>query len=45
MEVQHKHKEGVTVSYRDNQLATIDSREVAEMLGKGHAELFHTINL
>ena len=44
MEVQHKHKEGVTVSYRDNQLATIDSREVAEMLGKGHAELLRDID-
>ena len=34
--VKHMHKEGVTVGYRDNNLAAIDSREVAEMLGKEH---------
>ena len=42
--LKHKHKEGVTVGYRNNQLATIDSREVAEMLGKGHAELLRDID-
>ena len=44
MELKHKHKEGVTISYKDSQLATIDSREVAEMLGKGHAELLRDID-
>lgn len=28
--LRHKHREGVTVGYRDNQLVTIDSREVAD---------------
>lgn len=42
--VKHMHKEGVTVGYRKNNLTTIDSREVAEMLGKGHAELLRDID-
>ena len=42
--IKHKRKEGVIVGYRNNQLATIDSREVAEMLGKGHAELLRDID-
>lgn len=41
--LKHKHKEGVTVSYKDSQLATIDSREVAEMLGKEHSYLLREI--
>ena len=41
--VKHKRKEGVIVGYRNNQLATIDSREVAEMLGKEHSELLKEI--
>ena len=42
--VKHMHKEGITVGYRDNQLATIDSREVAEMLDKSHSALMKDIN-
>ena len=42
--LKHKHREGITVGYRDKQLTTIDSREVAEMLGKGHAELLRDID-
>lgn len=41
--VKHKRKEGVIVGYRNNQLATIDSREIAEMLGKEHSELLKEI--
>ena len=41
--VKHMHKEGMTVGYRNNQLATIDSREVAEMLGKEHSYLLEMI--
>lgn len=41
--IKHKHKEGVTVGYRNNQLATIDSREVAEMLGKEHKYVLRDI--
>lgn len=41
--LKHKHKEGVTVGYKDNQLATIDSREVAEMLGKEHSYVLEMI--
>lgn len=41
--LKHKHKEGVTVGYKDNQLATIDSREVAEMLGKEHKYVLRDI--
>ena len=41
--LKHKHKEGVSVGYRDNQLATIDSREVAEMLGKEHKHILQYI--
>lgn len=43
MEVKHKHKEGLTVGYKDNQLATIDSREVAQMLGKEHSYVLEMI--
>ena len=42
--LKHKHKEGVNVGYRDNQLATIDSREVAEMMNKRHSEILEYIN-
>lgn len=42
--VKHMHKEGMTVGYRNNQLATIDSREVAEMMGKDHKALLKDIN-
>lgn len=41
--VKHMHKEGVTVGYRDNNLAAIDSREVAEMLGKEHKYVLRDI--
>lgn len=41
--VKHMHKEGMTVGYRNNQLATIDSREVAEMMGKEHKEILQYI--
>ena len=41
--VKHMHKEGVTVGYRDNNLAAIDSREVAEMMGKEHKEILQYI--
>lgn len=41
--VKHMHKEGMTVGYRNNQLATIDSREVAEMLGKEHKYVLRDI--
>lgn len=41
--VKHMHKEGMTVGYRNNQLATIDSREVAEMLGKEHSYVLEMI--
>lgn len=41
--LRHKHREGVTVGYRDNQLVTIDSREVAEMMGKEHSEILNYI--
>lgn len=41
--VKHMHKEGMTVGYRNNQLATIDSREVAEMLGKEHKHVLQYI--
>ena len=43
MEAKHKHKKGVMIGYKNNQLATIDSREVAEMLGKEHSELLKEI--
>lgn len=42
--LKHKHKEGVTVSYKDSQLATIDSREVAELMNKRHSEILEYIN-
>ena len=42
--LKYMHKEGLTVGYRDNQLATIDSREVAEMMGKEHKALLKDIN-
>lgn len=42
--LKYKHKEGLTVGYRDNELATIDSREVAEMMGKEHKALLKDIN-
>lgn len=41
--LKHKHREGITVGYRDNKLVTIDSREVAEMLGKEHSEVLKEI--
>ena len=41
--LKHMHKEGMTVGYRNNQLATIDSREVAEMLGKEHKYVLRDI--
>lgn len=41
--LKHKHKEGVTVGYRDNNLVAIDSREVAEMMGKEHKEILQYI--
>lgn len=37
------HKEGVIVGYRDNNLVAIDSREVAEMLGKEHKYVLRDI--
>ena len=42
--IKHKHKEGVAVGYSDNQLATIDSREVAQMMNKRHSEILEYIN-
>lgn len=42
--VKHKRKEGVIVGYRNNQLATIDSREVAELMNKRHSEILEYIN-
>ena len=42
--VKHRHKEGVVVGYRENQLATIDSREVAQMMNKRHSEILEYIN-
>ena len=41
--VKYMHKEGVMVGYRNNQLVTIDSREVAEMLGKEHSYVLEMI--
>ncbi|MFR4997434.1 MAG: Rha family transcriptional regulator [Clostridium paraputrificum] len=41
--LKHKHREGITVGYRDNKLVTIDSREVAEMLGKEHSYVLEMI--
>lgn len=41
--VKHMHKEGVTVGYKDNQLSILDSKEVAEMLGKEHKQLLREI--
>lgn len=42
--IKHKRKEGVIVGYRNNQLATIDSREVAELMNKRHSEILEYIN-
>lgn len=42
--VKHIHKEGVVVGYRDNQLATIDSREVAEMMEINHWEVLRKLD-
>lgn len=41
--ISHMHKDGVMVGYRNNQLVTIDSREVAEMLGKEHSYVLEMI--
>lgn len=41
--LKHKHKEGVTVGYKDSQLVTIDSREIAQMLGKEHSYVLEMI--
>ena len=41
--IKHMHKDGLLVGYRDNQLATIDSREVSEMMGKEHKEILQYI--
>lgn len=41
--VKHMHKDGVTVGYMDNNLVTLDSREVAEMLGKEHSYVLEMI--
>lgn len=38
------HKYGLLVGYKDNQLATIDSREVAQMMNKRHSEILEYIN-
>lgn len=37
------HKDGLLVGYKDNQLATIDSREIAQMLGKEHSYVLEMI--
>lgn len=42
--VKHIHKEGVTVGYMDNNLVTLDSREVAGMMGKRHSEILEYLN-
>ena len=39
----HMHKDGLLVGYKDNQLATIDSREIAQMLGKEHSYVLEMI--
>lgn len=41
--LKYNHKKGVTVCYSDNNLTTIDSREVAEMLGKEHSYVLEMI--
>lgn len=41
--ISHIHKDGVMVGYRNNQLVAIDSREVAEMLGKEHSYVLEMI--
>ena len=42
--IKHMHKDGLLVGYKDNQLATIDSREVAQMMNKRHSEILEYIN-
>lgn len=42
--IKHMHKYGLLVGYKDNQLATIDSREVAQMMNKRHSEILEYIN-
>lgn len=37
------HKDRLLVGYKDNQLATIDSREIAQMLGKEHSYVLEMI--
>ena len=41
--ISHIHKDVVMVGYRNNQLVAIDSREVAEMLGKEHSYVLEMI--
>lgn len=41
--ISHIHKDGVMVGYSNNQLVAIDSREVAEMLGKEHSYVLEMI--